>query len=75
GDPHWTLEDYINFALWVDGSTLTAGEVDLDHNISIRPHLADVSQPGPEPSPPSPRCVDPKPEPTAVGEPMPAKIT
>ncbi len=56
GDPHWTLKDYINFALWVRGSTLTVDEADVDNNICVQPHLADVSQPDPESSPPSPRA-------------------
>ncbi|KAL0179873.1 hypothetical protein M9458_025315, partial [Cirrhinus mrigala] len=69
GDPHWTLKDYINFTLWVDGSTFTVDEADVDCNISIQPHLADISQPYPEPSPPSPHIVAHQPEPTADGEP------
>uniref|UniRef100_A0A671QHU9 Extracellular calcium-sensing receptor-like n=1 Tax=Sinocyclocheilus anshuiensis TaxID=1608454 RepID=A0A671QHU9_9TELE len=63
------LLDYISFALWVNESTLTANEADVDCNISIQPDHADVSQPDPEPSPPSPCSVELQPEPTTDREP------
>ncbi|KAL0176455.1 hypothetical protein M9458_028785, partial [Cirrhinus mrigala] len=71
GDVHWTLNDYINFTLWVNGSTLTADEADVDYNINVQPHLADVLQPEPEPSQPSPRFAEHEPKPSADGEPEP----
>ncbi|KAL0176876.1 hypothetical protein M9458_029206, partial [Cirrhinus mrigala] len=70
GDPCWTLQSYINFALWTNGSTFTLGEVEDDTTL-VQPHLADVSQHDPEPSQPPPRLAEPEPEPTADGEPEP----
>ncbi|KAL0183553.1 hypothetical protein M9458_019249, partial [Cirrhinus mrigala] len=70
GDPSWTLQSYINFALWTSGSTFTVGKVEEDSAL-VQPHLADVSQHDPEPSPPPPRLAEPEPEPTTDGEPEP----
>ncbi|KAL0187276.1 hypothetical protein M9458_018946, partial [Cirrhinus mrigala] len=70
GDPCWTLQSYINFALWTNGSTFTLGEAEEDSAL-VQPHLADVSQHDPEPSPPPPRLAEPEPEPIADGEPEP----
>ncbi|KAI2666664.1 Chromatin-remodeling ATPase INO80 [Labeo rohita] len=70
GDPCWTLQNYINLALWMSGSTFTLGEAEEDSDL-VQPHLTDVSQQDPEPSPPPPRLVEPEPEPTADGEPEP----
>ncbi|KAI2647960.1 Myosin-1 [Labeo rohita] len=70
--PLWTLKDYVNFTLWVEGSTLTADEVDVVGDINVQPHLADVSQHDPEPSQPSPRFAEHEPEPTVDGEPEPS---
>ncbi|KAL0150393.1 hypothetical protein M9458_054210, partial [Cirrhinus mrigala] len=66
-DPLWTLKDYINFTLWVGGSTLTVDEADAVGDINIQPHLAD-----PEPSQPSPQFAEHEPEPTVDGEPEPS---
>ncbi|KAL0176613.1 hypothetical protein M9458_028943, partial [Cirrhinus mrigala] len=71
-DPLWTLKDYINFALWVEGSTLTADEEDAVGDINVQPHLADVSQHDPEPSQPSPRFAEHEPEPKMDREPEPS---
>ncbi|KAL0199789.1 hypothetical protein M9458_002976, partial [Cirrhinus mrigala] len=71
GDWHWTLKDYIDFMLWVNGSTLTVDEADVDRNISVQPHLVDISQPDPEPRLPSPRSAKHEPKPTVDGEPEP----
>ncbi|KAL0166713.1 hypothetical protein M9458_038557 [Cirrhinus mrigala] len=70
GDPCWTRQSYINFAFWTNGSMFTLGEAEEDSAL-VQPHLADVSQRDPEPSPPLPRLAEPEPEPTADGEPEP----
>ncbi|KAL0157867.1 hypothetical protein M9458_045943, partial [Cirrhinus mrigala] len=70
-DPHWTLKDYISFVLWVEGSTLTADEVDAVCDINVQPHHADVSQHNPVPSQPPPRLAEHEPEPTPDGQPEP----
>ncbi|KAL0172570.1 hypothetical protein M9458_032881, partial [Cirrhinus mrigala] len=70
GDSCWTLQNYINFALWMNGSTFTVGEAEEDSNL-VQPHLADVSQHDPEPSQPPPQLTEPVSEPTADGEPEP----
>ncbi|KAI2647746.1 hypothetical protein H4Q32_023971 [Labeo rohita] len=69
-DPCWTLQNYINLALWMSGSTFTLGEAEEDRDL-VQPHLADVSQQDPEPSPPPPRLAEPEPEPIVDGEPEP----
>ncbi|KAL0192210.1 hypothetical protein M9458_010506, partial [Cirrhinus mrigala] len=63
GDPCWTLQSYINFALWTNRSTFTLGKAKEDTKL-IHPHLTDVSQHDPEPSQPPPRLAEPEPEPT-----------
>ncbi|KAL0162265.1 hypothetical protein M9458_041661, partial [Cirrhinus mrigala] len=70
GDPCWTLLSYINFALWMNGSTFTVGKAEEDSKL-VQPHLADVSQHDPETSQPPPRLAEPEPEPTTDGEPEP----
>ncbi|KAL0160503.1 hypothetical protein M9458_044228, partial [Cirrhinus mrigala] len=60
GDPCWTLQSYINFALWTNGSTFTVGEAEEDRNL-VQPHLADVLQHDAEPSQPPPRLAEPEP--------------
>ncbi|KAL0180485.1 hypothetical protein M9458_022891, partial [Cirrhinus mrigala] len=70
GNPSWTLLSYISFALWTNGSTFTVSEAEEDSAL-IQPHLADVLQHDPEPSPPPPRLVEPEPEPTMDREPEP----
>ncbi|KAL0158651.1 hypothetical protein M9458_046727, partial [Cirrhinus mrigala] len=67
GDPCWTLQSCINFALWKNGSMFTLGEAEEDSNL-VQPYLADVSQHDPEPSQPPPRLAEPEPEPTTDGE-------
>ncbi|KAL0165109.1 hypothetical protein M9458_040862, partial [Cirrhinus mrigala] len=67
GDPCWTLQSYINFALWTNGSMFTLDEAEEDTKL-VQPHFADVSQHDPEPSQPPPRLAEPEPEPTADGE-------
>lgn len=51
GDTSWTLEEYISFALWVDGSSVTVGETVKIPSPSSSPTL----HPSPQqiPSPPS----------------------
>ncbi|KAI2660973.1 hypothetical protein H4Q32_027566 [Labeo rohita] len=62
GDPCWTLQSYVNFALWTNGSSFTVGEADEDSNL-VQPHLANVLQHDPEPNQPPPRLAEPEPEP------------
>ncbi|KAF4105230.1 hypothetical protein G5714_014561 [Onychostoma macrolepis] len=47
-----SLEAYINFALWTNGSTFTVVEVEDDSSL-VQPHRTDVAQPDPEHSPPT----------------------
>ncbi|ROI62521.1 hypothetical protein DPX16_5194 [Anabarilius grahami] len=56
-DPCWTLESYINFALWMNGSVLTLDEAEDDSSL-IQPHLTDVAQQDPEHSPPIPLATE-----------------
>ncbi|KAL0194554.1 hypothetical protein M9458_008126, partial [Cirrhinus mrigala] len=70
GDPCWTLEQYINLVLCACGSTYTVGEAE-EENDPVQPHLADVSQPDPEPSQTTPQLAEPEPEPTEDREPEP----
>ncbi|KAL1278541.1 hypothetical protein QQF64_025214 [Cirrhinus molitorella] len=59
--PRADFAAYVEWTLASNGSSLT-----------IRPEENRASAtPDPEPSPPSPRCVEPQPEPTADGEPEP----
>ncbi|KAL1256547.1 hypothetical protein QQF64_012092 [Cirrhinus molitorella] len=72
GDPCLTLQSYINFALWTDGSPFTVGEVDDDHSL-IQPHQTDVVQTDPEDIPPTPVNMETTmPEPPTDGELPPA---
>lgn len=73
GERCWTLESYINFALWMNTSTFTVGETEDDSSL-VQPHRTDIALPDTEPSPPSFRCAEHKPEPTADGEPIPTTI-
>lgn len=41
----WTLVEYINFALWVDGSSFAVGKVEEDSVPSVQPHLTSISTP------------------------------
>ncbi|KAL0185258.1 hypothetical protein M9458_020955, partial [Cirrhinus mrigala] len=70
GDPGWNLQSYINFELWINGSTFTFSEAEEDSEL-VQPHLADVSQQDPEPSQTTPQLTEPEPEPTADREPEP----
>ncbi|ROL50854.1 hypothetical protein DPX16_15098 [Anabarilius grahami] len=63
GNSYWMLAEYINFALWVEGSSVTVGEVEEDPTTSVQPHLPSITTPEPEP--------DPVPTPTAEMEPKP----
>ncbi|XP_050958718.1 uncharacterized protein LOC127160104 [Labeo rohita] len=71
GNSCWTLTEYINFALWVEGS-FTVGEVEEDSATSVQPHLPSITTPKPDPAPTP--TVEMEPEPTANREtqPMPA---
>lgn len=37
--------EYINFALWVDGSSFAVGKVEEDSVPSVQPHLTSISTP------------------------------
>ncbi|KAL0173504.1 hypothetical protein M9458_029472, partial [Cirrhinus mrigala] len=52
GNSCWT---YINFALWVEGSFYTMGEVEEDSATSVQPHLSSITTPEPDPGPPQTR--------------------
>lgn len=45
----WTLVEYINFALWVEGSSFTGGEAHEDP--TVQPHLPSITTPEPDPAP------------------------
>lgn len=57
----WTLVEYINFALWVEGYSFTVGEVDEDPTTSVQPHLPSITTP--EPDPATTPTADREPEP------------
>jgi len=66
GDTCWSLEEYINFALWEDGSSFIIGNAEEENITIVQPHLTPfVTSQNPEPSQPLPPCTDIKPEPTA----------
>lgn len=64
GDSCWTLGEYINFALWVNGSSFTVDKVEADFVPSVQSHYTSLTTPAPEPKP----TVDKEPEPTAERE-------
>ncbi|ROK35610.1 hypothetical protein DPX16_17353 [Anabarilius grahami] len=43
GNTCWTLEECINFTLWVDGSSFFMGEAEEDTISVVQPHLAPVT--------------------------------
>lgn len=47
-DSCWTLVEYINFALWVDGSSFAVGKFEEDSVPSVQLHLTSISTPDPE---------------------------
>lgn len=72
GDPCWTQPEYINFALWVDGSSFTVGEVDSIPIVQFQ--RKSIMLQDPEPSQPSLLYTDMTSEPTTDGEPEPAMM-
>lgn len=47
----WTLAQYINFALWIEGASFTVDDVEEYSVPSIQPHVTSVTIPDPEPTP------------------------
>ncbi|ROJ29139.1 hypothetical protein DPX16_13583 [Anabarilius grahami] len=55
GETCWSLEDYINFALWMDGSSFTIGKAGEKNIAIVQPYPTSiVTSLNPEPSQPSP---------------------
>ncbi|KAL0179696.1 hypothetical protein M9458_025138, partial [Cirrhinus mrigala] len=77
-DPNWTLEKYINFALWIVGSAITMGKSesspDSSPAMAASPESSPVMATRPEPSQQPPSCTERLLEPTDDGEPKPAAI-
>lgn len=73
GNSCWTLVEYINFALWVSGSSFTLGEVKEDPAASVQYHSLFVTTP--EPDPVTTPTADTESEPTAERETQPLPAT
>ncbi|KAL0189545.1 hypothetical protein M9458_016644, partial [Cirrhinus mrigala] len=75
GDRCWTLEAYINFALWTNGSAFTVGKAEEDSSL-VQPCHTDTAQLDPEHSPPTFVTIrTTMPEPPADGELLPTACT
>lgn len=73
GNTCWTLAEYINFALWVSGSSFTLGKVEEDPAASVQYHSLSITTPEPEPA--TTPTVDTESEPTTERETQPLPAT